>query len=158
MTEPAANGWLLHLAGGGHAAIGLLELSYLFPEEPPAYAVPCTPAHTSRVIVWQQRLVPVIDLHARVFEAGAGRTAKMVGIVHSGADPANASAGLGALMLSRAPEQIQVSDDQACDLPEALAPWAPLAVSCFLHPLHGPTPILDVPALLRPPQIHPCRE
>jgi hypothetical protein len=107
-------------------------------------------------MVWQQRLVPCIDLHAYLFGTLRSEAAKVVGIIGSGA-AATDCAEWGALMLSRAPERIQVSDDQGCDLPDTLAVWAPLAVSCFVHPVHGPVPILDIPALLDPSKPRPCR-
>lgn len=102
----------------------------------------------------RSQAAPGGDLHAYVFRTRPCESAKLVGIIGSGTAHADSSAGFGALLLSRAPERIQVSDEQGCDLPDTLAAWAPLALSCFVHPVHGPVPILDIPALLDPPQ-HP---
>jgi hypothetical protein len=162
MTEAASDGWLLHLSGGLRAAIGLRQMLYILPDEPATHAVPRAPVHATRIFVWQQHLVPLIDLHAYLSGskaqpgADASSWQPMVGVVGCATgseteDSAAQGAALGALMLSRAPDRIQVSDSQACGLPDELAAWAPIAMSCFRHPLHGPVPILDLPAILERP-------
>ena len=149
------NGWLLHLNGGLCAAIGLRQMLYVIPDEPATYAVPKTPPHAARVLVWQEHLVPLIDLNVYLNGGGSGasNSQTLVGIVAcaSGFEP-QSSAIFGAFLMSRAPDRIQVSDSQACPLPDPLASWAPIAASCFRHPEHGPVPILDLPAILVPSQ------
>ena len=162
MTEATSDAWLLHLNGGLRAAIGLRQMLYVLPDEPATHAVPRAPVHATRLFVWQQHLVPLIDLHAYLVsdKAPPGTEASswqpMVGIVgcataSEGRDSAVQGAALAGLMLSRAPDRIQVSDSQACELPEELVAWGRITVSCFRHPQHGPVPILDLPTILEPP-------
>jgi hypothetical protein len=151
-----SNGWLLYLNGGMRAAIGLRQMLYVLPDEPTTYTVPKTPAHAARVLVWQGHLVPLIDLHVYLcgggrFGSGPSNSQAMVGIVACAiGSESESSTTFGAFVMSRAPDRIQVSDSQACGLPDELATWAPIAASCFRHPLLGPVPVLDLPAILTP--------
>src|SRR5438309_1116937 len=115
MTEAASDGWLLHLSGGLRAAIGLRQMLYILPDQPATHAVPRAPVHATRIFVWQQHLVPLIDLHAYLSGskaqpgADASSWQPMVGVVgcatgSEAEDSAAQGAALGALMLSRAPD------------------------------------------------------
>jgi chemotaxis signal transduction protein len=155
MTD-STNGWLLHLDGGRCAAIGLRNMLYVLPDKPTTYTVPRAPAYAASVLMWQEHLVPLIDLGAYLYGAarvgsGDSTSQALVGVVAcaTGAE-SRSSATFGAFLMSRAPDRIQVSDSQACPLPDPLAIWAPITASCFLHPQHGPVPVLDLPAILTP--------
>jgi chemotaxis signal transduction protein len=149
MKVRTVEGWLLHFSERVRAAIGLREMLYVLPDEPATYPVPRAPAHASHVVMWQQHLVPLIDLNVCIAGAGVKSAHKLVGIVAcAAANDADAGTALGALVMCRAPERIQVSDGQACGLPDAPAGWRSISASCFRHPLHGPVPILDLPAIL----------
>jgi chemotaxis signal transduction protein len=149
MTARTSAGWLLYLNGGLHAAIGLREMLYVLPEQPVIYPVPRAPAYAPGVVMWQQHLVPLIDLNVCLAGTAQVGAQKLVGIVACAtAGAADVKTALGALLMSQAPEQIQVSDTQACALPEAPATWRAISASCFRHPLHGPVPILDLPTIL----------
>jgi chemotaxis signal transduction protein len=151
MTAASCPGWLLYLNGGLRAAIGLREMLYVLPDQPVIYPVPRAPAYAPGVVMWQQHLVPLIDLNRCLAETAEVRAQNLVGIVACAtANGSDTRTALGALLMSRAPERIQVSDTQACALPEAPANWRAISASCFRHPLHGPVPILDLPAILAP--------
>jgi chemotaxis signal transduction protein len=151
MTARTCPGWLLYLNGGLHAAIGLREMLYVLPDQPVIYPVPRAPAYTPGVVAWQQHLVPLIDLHGCLAGTAEVGGQNLVGIVACAtAGDADVKTAFGALLMSRAPERIQVSDTQACALPEAPATWRAISASCFRHPVHGPVPILDLPAILAP--------
>lgn len=151
-----SNGWLLHLNGGLHAAVGLRQMLYVLSDEPTTYAVPKTPAYAARVLLWQEHLVPLIDLQVYIcgdggFGSRPSNPQAMVGVVACAMGSESESpTTFGAFMMSRAPDRIQVSDSQACALPDELASWAPIAASCFSHPLVGPVPVLDLPTILTP--------
>jgi chemotaxis signal transduction protein len=151
-----SNGWLLYLNGGLRAAIGLRQMLYVLPDEPATYTVPKSPAYATRVLDWQGHLVPLIDLHVYLYGggqlgSGAANSQAMVGVVACamGSESESCTA-FGAFLMSRAPDRIQVSDSQACALPDELATWVAVAASCFRHPLLGPVPVLDLPAILAP--------
>jgi chemotaxis signal transduction protein len=150
-----SNGWLLKLRGQVRAAVGLRELVHVLPYSPRLYAVPQTPPHARHVILWEGKIVPVVDLVAYL-EAGAEdglRTATsrlsldhLVGIVAYQTAPGS-EISLAGMLLGKVPERIRVTDDQACALPDSPPGWHQVAISCFEHPEHGVVPILDLPRL-----------
>lgn len=150
-----SNGWLLKLRGQWRAAVGLRELVHVLPYSPRLYMVPQTPPHARHVILWEGKIVPVVDLVAYL-EAGAEpslRTATnqlsldhLVGIVAYQTAPGSA-VSLAGMLLGKVPERIWVTDEQACALPESPSGWRQAAISCFEHPDCGAVPILDLPRL-----------
>jgi chemotaxis signal transduction protein len=150
-----SNGWLLKLRGQLRAAVGLRELVHVLPHSPRLYPVPQTPPHARHVILWEGKILPVVDL-AAYLEAGVeddmGTATKqlsldhLVGIVAYQTAPAT-EVSLAGMLLGKVPERIRVTDDQACALPQGPAGWQQVAISCFEHPAHGAVPILDLPRL-----------
>lgn len=150
-----SNGWLLKLRGQWRAAVGLRELVHVLPYSPRLYMVPQTPPHARHVILWEGKIVPVLDLVAYL-EAGADhglRTANnwlsldhLVGIV-AYQTVSGPEVSLAGVLLGKVPERIRVTDEQACALPESPTGWHEVAISCFEHPDYGPVPILDLPGL-----------
>jgi hypothetical protein len=90
--------------------------------------------------MWQERLLPVMDIAARL--GGAARTSPFLGVVgfqqQRGEYPQ-----FGALMLACPPRQVLVTDEQACPLPEENTAWRALAISCFEHE-GAPVPVLNL--------------
>lgn len=133
------NAWLLDFGNGGRAAVGTRELLHLV-DAPSTFAVPCTPAYCCRVLSWQERLLPVLDIAARV---GAQPLAAPFLAVVGYQQQRGEYPQFGALMLASPPKQLAVSDDQACRLPEGNDTWRELASSCFEHQ-GSPVPVLDL--------------
>lgn len=136
---PRMNAWLLDFGGSCQAAVGLRELLHLV-DTPSSFAVPCTPAYCRRVVLWQERLLPVMDIAVRLGAASAATS--FLGVVgyqrQRGEHPQ-----FGALALASPPRQLAVTDDQACRLPEENSAWRGLAISCFEH--QGvPVPVLNL--------------
>jgi chemotaxis signal transduction protein len=151
--SPQSNGWLLELRGPWRAAIGLRELIHVLPYSPRLHMVPQAPLHARHVLLWEGKVVPVLDLAAYLeagaeFEPGTATNRPsfdhLVGIV---AYQAGSGVGLGGMLLGKVPERVCVTDEQACALPESPVGWQRLAISCFRHPDHGAVPILDLPGL-----------
>ena len=136
---PRMNAWLLDFGGSCQAAVGLRELLHLV-DTPASFAVPCTPAYCRRVVLWQERLLPVMDIAVRL--GSASPAAPFLAVVgyqrQRGEHPQ-----FGALPLASPPRQLAVTDDQACRLPEENGAWRELAISCFEH--QGvPIPVLNL--------------
>jgi chemotaxis signal transduction protein len=133
------NAWLLDFGDTCHAAVGTRELLHLV-DAPSTFAVPCTPAYCSHIVLWQERLLPVLDIAARL--GGLPRTAPFLAVVgyqhQRGEYPQ-----FGALRLAAPPKQLAVSDEQACRLPEGSNAWRDLAISCFEYQGEA-VPVLDL--------------
>jgi chemotaxis signal transduction protein len=119
--------------------VGTRELLHLV-DAPSTFSVPYTPDYCSRVVLWQERLLPVMDIAARVGNRSCN--APFLAVVgyqqQRGEYPQ-----FGALMLKSPPRQLAVSDDSACRLPQENAAWGDLAISCFEHQ-GSPVPVLNL--------------
>ncbi len=136
--------WLLDFGGGELAAVGKRELLHLVPQ-PELFAVPRTPRHCSRTLIWQSRVVPVWDVRAWLAAGHCTESAPLAAVVGYQAR-AGQSPQFGALLLTEPPERITVADADACDPPGEPSGWRELASSCFRHD-GDPVAILDLPRM-----------
>ena len=120
---------MLDLGAGASAAIGERELVLLL-YDAAAFDVPHTPPHASRVLFWEERALPVLDLPVRAGVASVGTDTKFVAVVGY-LRAGDASLQYGVLPLASPPVRAEVDDGQGCALPERLERWRPVAVSCF---------------------------
>ena len=133
------NAWILDFGKNYRAAIGARELLHLL-DVHSTFAVPCTPTYCHSVVAWQERLLPVMDIASRL--SGKSQDAQFIAVVgyqkKRGEYPQ-----FGALLLASPPLQAEVSDEQACNLPQNIPGWNELAISCFDY--HGDAmPVLDL--------------
>lgn len=121
------NAWILDFGRERRAAVGARELLHLI-DVPVSFDVPCTPSYCQRVLFWQGKLLPLMDVAARL--EGGGQDASFVAVVgyqqQRGEYPQ-----FGALQLVAPPLKVAVSDEQACPLPDEAKAWEGLAISCF---------------------------
>ena len=141
--------WILDLGRERVGAVGGGEMVHLLTEKPRLFEIPRSPRYARRVFIWQDRIVPLLDILHRVEGESMDGDTGTVGIVRyhpAGDEPAL----LGAVRLAGIPRRAQVSNEQACALPAQAKPWRPFAISCFEH--HGgPVPVLDLPRLFAAP-------
>ncbi len=123
----SANAWLLDLGGATRVAIGMRELVQIV-DASHTYPVPLTPACSRKVMFWQKRMLPVLDLSIRVNNTES--KGNLLAIV-AYQDSENASTGLAAIILTAPPIRITVDDAQACTLDEHMADWRELANAGF---------------------------
>ena len=132
------NAWLLDFGDACRAAVGTRELLHLV-DAPATFTVPCTPGYCRSVVLWQERLLPVMDIAARL--GAQPRSAPFLAVIgyqrQRGEYPQ-----FGALALAAPPRQLAVRDEQACALPDE-GGWRELAVSCFEHE-GAAVPVLDL--------------
>ncbi|HEU0187135.1 MAG TPA: hypothetical protein VFR06_04495 [Gallionellaceae bacterium] len=142
----SAKAWLLDFGAVHKAAVGTRELLHLI-DAPVTFDVPLAPAYCHQVVMWQERLLPVLDMSMRV--GGAAQSGAFLAVVgyqqRRGEFPL-----FGALRLSAPPRQLSVGDDQACALPETFATWQPWVVSCFEQQGQA-IPILNLGRLFETP-------
>jgi hypothetical protein len=136
------NAWILDFGAGYKAAVGARELIHLI-DVHATFQVPCAPAYCNKLVTWQERLLPVMDVVCRLGDTTLG--SHFIAVVgyqpRQGGQPQ-----FGALLLATPPKNVVVSDEQACELPEHTPGWAELAISCF--DLQGESvPILNLNSL-----------
>lgn len=139
------NAWILDFGMGYRAAVGGKELLHLV-DMPTTFTVPCTPMYCHRVLSWQDRLLPVMDVASKL--GGMSQDSPFIGVIgyqqKRGEYPQ-----FGALLLASPPQQVAVSDDQACNMPEEKQGWGGLAIACFNY--NGAAlPVLNLNLLFNP--------
>lgn len=139
MAETTA--WLLALDRDLYAAVGKAEIVH-FLEQPVFFDVPGSPFYCRRVVVWQNRVLPALDLAAWLHGKIPQRDRALVAVTVYQDSPGS-TLSYGGLILSSMPLQIQVADEQACDLPQRPRTWQSIAISCFARE-GQPVPILDL--------------
>ena len=140
--DGTGRGWLLSLPGKRIVAVGERELVHILPEVPMLRPIPRAPRHARRAMVWQQRILPVIDL-AELFDEGTEDSAvvPLIGVVAFSASGRKAT-GLGALLLYGVPQRLETSMNEPREMPPRLQALADWSLSCLEHPEHGEVPIL----------------
>jgi len=125
--------WLLDFGNGLQAAVAYHEMWQVL-LSPKLFDVPCTPGYCSHVLILQNKILPVLNMATLLLDAEKPFIAigNVIGVVVYQTEPKE-PADYGCLYLSKMPQRIEVSDDDACDLPEDKKYWEPLTLSCFLR-------------------------
>ena len=106
---------------------------------------PTTPEHCHQVFVWQNQVLPALDLASWLLKKPIRRDQAVVAVTAYQSEP-NALPQYGGLLLSTLPTQLQVDDAQVSALPDQPEGWLQLAVSCFRHE-DLTVPIIDLPTI-----------
>ncbi len=146
MAGAATRGWVMDVGAGWRVAVGAHRVvEYLL--SPPTHSLPRMPAHCLGVLIWQERMIPLLDLapvlseRARAQEHGVRRA-----VVLAYQEMPGQALRYGALVVRAAPVEVWASDDMACPLPEDPPALKHFSCSCFLHQEKA-IPILDTTRL-----------
>jgi chemotaxis signal transduction protein len=145
MADGATRGWVMDVGGRWRLAVGpRCMVEYLL--APPFHALPRLPAHCLGVLVWQERLIPILDLgpvlseRPRTRERAAARA-----VVLAYQELPGQPLRYGALVVRSAPVEVWASDDMARPLPEHIV-LKDLSRSCFAY-REELIPVLDTKML-----------
>lgn len=129
----SSRAWLLDFGRGLQAAVGQHEMSHVLPTAV-LFDIPCTPHYCSEVLIYQNRIMPVLDIPSLLEGQRIIHTSNdVIGVAVFQDDPSH-PVGYGGIRLATLPTSVYVSDDQSCELPAHKRYWAPpLSVSCFYH-------------------------
>ncbi|MDY6994256.1 MAG: hypothetical protein SVR94_16860 [Pseudomonadota bacterium] len=139
-----ARAWFLDFGQGFRAAVGLHEMSQVLLSVT-LFKLPCTPQYCQEVFIFQNRILPVLDI-VSLFHGGAinRSAANIIGVALYQAQP-HQPVHYGGFYLEVMPSNIVVSDDQAAHLPDEKHYWRPFTASCFTHEGEA-IPILNLAA------------
>ena len=143
MAESSA--WVMRLRGGHNAAVGQLELVHVLPDRPRMFPVLKSPPHCGHVFLWQDEVLPVLDLSTWLGEDPSKGDNVHIGVVRYRQFPGD-RVRYGSLVIDGPPRQVQVRDEQACELPANTSSWREVSIACFEHG-GQPTPVLDLARL-----------
>jgi chemotaxis signal transduction protein len=153
-----ATAWVIELSNGLYAAVGDRQMVHIV-EEPIFERIPHTPAHCQHVLLWEDELLPMMDLAAWLTGKPAESVRQSIGVVRWQAHPDTAPQ-YGALLFTGIPQKVSLRDEQACRVPEQPAGLDAIALSCFRHD-DQPVAILDLPhifsaAFVTDPEVAPA--
>ncbi len=140
--------WLLDCGGGVRVAVALHSLLHLIEDTALLQRVPVVPRHLGQVLLWQERLFPVIDVALLV--SGTTPATPHTYVCMLGWHDATNASDYGGLLIRELPRRIQIQDD-AVAKPTArmVGQWQHLAVTYFDH--QGQViPIIAPAALFEP--------
>jgi chemotaxis signal transduction protein len=127
-----ASAWIISLTDTVSAAVGEFELVHVLPDTPELFTLPKAPHYCRQVFVWQNRIIPVMNLAERFgLEKNAVTDKRVVVCIFAYRTEKTALPEYGALFLTAAPKRSEVSDTQACPLPTDLSSWANYVRCCF---------------------------
>lgn len=140
-----SDAWLLECSDTLSIAVGDHEMvEYI--DTPFRFDVPGAPEYCSAVLLWQENLVPVMDLAALLGHSRDDLKPRLSLLNYQ--DKAGEALQQVAIAVNRAPQKIVVDDEHACELPEEVntSPLRALSLSSFNH--NGQTVIiLDISGL-----------
>lgn len=142
----ASDAWLLELddslaiAIGDHEMVEYVRATTTFP-------VPGAPKYCSHVFLWQNKLVPIMDVSMMRGHTNKRASDGFMGLVAYQLKPGAPIMHI-ALYVNELPKKIQVDDEQVCELPEELDDGLvrQLCLSCFKHESQ-PVVIIDIARL-----------
>jgi chemotaxis signal transduction protein len=137
--------WVLDCGQGVVAAVGAAHMLHVVEDAALCFRVPMAPTHCDRVLLWQKRVLPVVDMRPLIGVA-LGSTATQCFCVLGWCTPDDVTE-YGVIATTAVPRRIVVTDDKSMEpTVERAASWRSFAVGFFSY--HDTAvPILD-PATL----------
>ncbi len=146
MTEVSvSNAWVLPLRDQLCGAVSGVELCHLM-HEPSVIYLPASPSFCRYLIRWGDRFVPVLDLASWLLEGGETMPKFLAVVMFQ--DQYSGNWKHGSIVLDTVPRRVEVkASTPAVQLPQNVAKWRELFLSCFDDPEIGPVPVLNLSVL-----------
>ncbi len=139
-TRETIRAWLLDFGQGLRAAVGAHEMSHVLTEAD-IFNIPRCPYYCNEVIVWENEVLPVLDVGALLTGRKIERKNDLLGIAVYQLTDIHVS--YVAMRLVDLPQSVYITDDDACPLPEHQELWRPIAISCFKYE-ETAVPVIDL--------------
>lgn len=142
----SANAWLLQCSETLTVAVGDHEIIECIQSQD-EHPVPLAPHYCNSVLVWQNRMVPILDL-AKAIGLDEPENSTSIACLLNYQQAPHQPLQQVALRVRKNPEKIYVDDAQAADLSEATTNvlFESIALGCFLHG-HQAIAIIDIAKL-----------
>lgn len=125
--------WLLECGDTLALAVGDHEMAE-YVQQRETWTVPGAPGYCSSVMIWQNNIVPIMDLRALQDGVADDQDRSHVCILNYQEAP-NLPLQQLAVCVSRAPQKIRVDDEQVCEFPASLesGKMGEITLACFAH-------------------------
>ncbi|MEK7991899.1 MAG: hypothetical protein VSS52_012890 [Thiotrichaceae bacterium] len=138
--QEATRAWLLDFGQGLRAAVGAHEMSHILMEAD-IFNIPRCPIYCNEVIVWENEILPILDVGALLTGRQIERDNDLLGVAVYQLTDIHIT--YVAMHLVDLPQSIYVMDDSGCPLPDYQEVWKPFAISCFKHE-ETTIPVIDL--------------
>lgn len=140
--------WLMQVDRISKVAVGQMELIHII-ASPEYVDIPKTPEYCSRIVIWNNRVLPVIDLSSLVTGVSAYYQHNSVAVAMY-VDSVTSQYKYGGIQLTDTPVMDHVSDDQFVDAAKLTQAWKAVSISAYRGGEGEVIPILNVEALFSP--------
>lgn len=139
----AAEAWLVE-CGNVRVFVSALNMQHVIEHAGLCYRVPMTPAHCNSVLVWQQQVLPMVNLAEMIYQS---TTASCPYSCVLGWQDIERGTEYGVLAASSFPQRVMIHDSHCIDpTPEVAQTWQGFAL-CFVEYNNKHIPIIDVARL-----------
>jgi chemotaxis signal transduction protein len=142
MNKAAA--WIMKLNDSSYASISQMELVHII-NDPVFIRVPKSPGHCENIIIWNDNVLPVVDLD-RFYDAPVSKLQHNVVAVIIFRDNNN-DLHHGGIALNSSPVLEYVNNSQSCTIPNHAKPLKDITLACFTSEQGHQVPILDMTKL-----------
>ena len=146
MSDVAA--WLMQVDRTSRVAVGQLELIHII-AVPEYLEVPRAPDYCKRIVLWNNKIVPVVDISMLINKTSAYYQHNAVAIALY-YDPDNQDLKYGGIQLTDMPVLDKVNNDQHIAEAELSVKWKRISLSGYRRKDNDIIPILDVQRLFSP--------
>lgn len=142
MSKAAA--WIMKANDSSYAAISQMELAHII-NDPVFVRVPRSPDHCQNIIIWNDNILPVVDL-GKLYDATGSHPRHNVVAVIIFRD-VNNDFHHGGIALSSSPVLEYVNNSQSCTISNQAGSLEDLTLACFTSEQGHQVPILDMTKL-----------
>ena len=146
MSEAAA--WLMQIDRLTRVAVGQLELIHII-SSPEYIEVPKAPGYCQRIVVWNNKIIPVVDISMLVAGTSAFYQNNAVAVALY-KDPGSDEIKYGGIQLTDMPLLEKITNEQGVARSDLSSMWHPYAVSGFKSAEKEIVPIIDIRQLFVP--------
>ena len=139
MRKAAA--WVMKVDELLYVSVSQMELVHII-NTPYSINVPQAPKYCQDVIIWNDNILPVVDLSVLSNQSGNKSTGSVIAIIIY--RDLNDEIQYGGVVLTDSPELEPVENSQLCQLPEHAKDLRTFSLSCFISKAGNAVPILDM--------------
>ena len=133
--------WLLQVDRHTIVAVGQYELIHIV-DKPDYIPIPQAPEYCRHVIIWNDNIVPVVNLEA--WDSGSLQTCSSAAVAILVYKDSQDDFSYGGVKLDHTPTQQRVRNEQFSQLTIEQEKWRKISLSCFKTNAGKLVPILDV--------------
>lgn len=139
MSKAAA--WVMNIDETLFASVSQMELVHIV-NNPSYTSIPGSPEHCQNVIIWNDNILPVMDLSRLLKKTNSSTKRDVVAVIIFRDN--NDEIHYGGIILAKSPNLEFVNNEQICTLPDNTDSLRDVSLSCFESKDGHKVPILDI--------------